>query len=370
MNTTYLHGIGTALPQWAYPQDTLCDFMQRQLALDAETSARLQQLYARSGIAQRHSVLPDFGAGDAGLYRSSTPPGLRERMDLYHHKIVPLATEAITQALSHSQQRSGAGYTLTDVTHLIAVSCTGLAAPGLDLMLLQALNLPANLHRSCLYFMGCYAALHALKQADAICRSDPDAVVLVVCAELCTLHFQYSTEMEQLAASMLFADGAAAAVFSSQPGPLALRGFYAEVALAGWDQMAWQLSETGFWMRLGTEVPALLQQHLPGLLQRALQRYGWQHPAEISHWALHPGGRKILDLAAEQLQLPPAALSASYQVLQHCGNMSSPTVLFVLRQLWEDALAQQGLAPEQKLLMAAFGPGLSLETTALEVAHV
>lgn len=370
MSTSYLHGLGTALPRWAYPQDTLCAYMQRQLALDADTGARLQQLYARSGIAQRHSVLPDFGAGDAGLYHSTSTPGLRERMDLYHREIVPLARQAIENAFAHQQQRSKAGYTLQDVTHLLAVSCTGLAAPGLDLMLLQALNLPANLQRSCLYFMGCYAALHALKQADAICRSDPDAVVLVVCAELCTLHFQYSSEMEQLAASMLFADGAAAALFSSQPGPMALRGFYAEVALAGWDQMAWQLSETGFWMRLGTEVPALLQAHLPGLLQRALQSYGWQHSSEISHWALHPGGRKILDLAAEQLQLPPETLSASYQVLQNCGNMSSPTVLFVLRQLWEDALAQQRLEPGQKLLMAAFGPGLSLETAALQAADV
>ncbi|PKL76464.1 MAG: naringenin-chalcone synthase, partial [Candidatus Melainabacteria bacterium HGW-Melainabacteria-1] len=249
------------------------------------------------------------------------------------------------------------------ISHLIAVSCTGMSAPGLDLMLLRALELPVHTHRTGIHFMGCYAAMHGLKQADAICRADPKALVLVVCAELCTLHFQKDTSPDNLAASLLFADGAAAVLVAGSELPdiantgrsLRLDGFYSEVAFAGWQEMAWDISSRGFLMRLSSYVPELLRQGLLPLVSRALNRLGLNQ-AQVDHWAIHPGGRKILDLAAEELDLPQQALWASYQVLKRYGNMSSPTVLFVLAAL------QEKLQPGQRVFAAAFGPGLTMET--------
>ncbi|MGV3525253.1 MAG: type III polyketide synthase [Candidatus Sericytochromatia bacterium] len=343
--------LGTALPAYAYAQSALLNYMQATLDLPEALTHKLGRLYARSGIATRYSVLPDFGRAGEGLFADPTSPAsLQARMAIYHREALPLALNAIQNCLAQVPAQT--------ITHLIAVSCTGLAAPGLDLMLLRALELAPETARTGVYYLGCYAALHALKQADAICRSDPQARVLLVCAELCTLHFQFDTTPDSLASAMLFADGAAAALIAPQGAGLELCGFASAVDFSGWDEMAWHPSETGFLMRLGHGVPDHLQRHGRPLLEKALAAQGLRRQ-EVQHWALHPGGRKILDVLAQELELPPQALAASRHVLQNCGNMSSPTVLFVLAQLWAQVQAGEWVCA------AAFGPGLSLESAVL-----
>lgn len=352
---SFLSRVGTAVPPFAYAQSALFDAVAARLPLEASQQKALQSLYKHSGIQTRHSVLQDFMPHrSASLYAAEDFPGLRARMQQYQTHVLPLALAAVEDIQCDLQ----------GVTHLIAVSCTGLSAPGLDLMLLQALHLPAHTQRTCVYYMGCYAALHALKQADQICRSTPGAQVLVVCVELCTLHFQADTSWDHLTSSLLFADGAAAVLVQSQAfaetAPLALHHFYSEVALDGWHEMSWEPDEKGFLMRLGRGVPFLLQARSRALLERALApaRYAI---ADIAHWAIHPGGRLILDLLTRELCLDAEALWASRQVLAAYGNMSSPTALFVLRALQERPL-QRG-----PLLLAAFGPGLTMETALCDV---
>ena len=350
--------------------------MTRVLPLEAKQSKALKGLYKHSGIHTRHSVLPDFlpevadvrpeanedanveASIDTNLEAALYPYGAEEdfpplsaRMAVYNAEVLPLALAAVRDA----------DIPLDKVTHIIAVSCTGLAAPGLDLMLLRALGLPAHTHRTCVHYMGCYAAVHALKQADSICRADPESHVLLVCVELCTLHFQRDISWDNLTSSLLFADGAAAVLVSGQAPvtpSLQMRHFYSEVALAGWDEMSWHPDEKGFLMRLGRGVPFMLQNHSKSLITSALERAGLSFE-NVHHWAIHPGGRLILDLLVRELSLPPEALWSARQVLQDYGNMSSPTILFVLK------LLQQAVKAQDTIFAAAFGPGLTMETAVL-----
>ncbi|MEZ0371850.1 MAG: type III polyketide synthase [Candidatus Sericytochromatia bacterium] len=373
-SSAFILGLGTALPEHRYDQAELAETLLKQVPLPTVEAGRLRRMAAACGIATRHSVLPDYQAYEPGGPRLLYPdnpdfepaPNLEARMRCFHEQAQPLALRAIKTCFERCPQLERG-----QITHLIAVSCTGLAAPGLDLMLLKALELPPHTHRTAVNFMGCYAAMHALKQADAICRADSEALVLVVCVELCTLHFQKDPTPDNLAASLLFADGAAAVLIggadhvnpaggaehidpAGTPAPIMrLDGFYSEVAFEGWQDMAWQLSGQGFLMKLSAYVPELLRVGIRPLVERALDRLGLSLDA-VDHWALHPGGRRILDLAKEELELPPGALDVAYEVLASCGNMSSPTVLFVLDRLH--------LQPGQRVLAAAFGPGLTMET--------
>lgn len=364
---TWLVGIGTAVPEFAHAQTTIQTFMDQLIALPPAEKAFLAKLYTRSGINTRHSVIPDYGCKPAQrqLYPASENlepfPSLSQRMACFNQTALPLGLKAIADCLAQSP-----AFKKQDITHIIAVTCTGLSAPGLDLMLLKALELEPSTQRTGVYFMGCYAALHGLKMADAICRSDAKAVVLVVCVELCTLHFQKDPSPDNLTANMLFADGAAAALLCGESRRPAgqkwqLDGFASEVALNGWSDMAWNVSEVGFLMKLSAYVPDLLRAGIGPLIQKTLSQLNLTQP-DIQHWAIHPGGRKILDVVEDALQLPP--LEAARTVLADYGNMSSPTVLFVLAQMWRHHV--DWTQPE-RLLAAAFGPGLTLETALFAV---
>lgn len=361
---TNINALGTAVPDYAYAQSDLLAFMLKKIPMHPVKQEKLSQFYARSGIKTRHSVLPDFGSEERQLFASDNA-SLSERMAVYEKAVVPLALNAIQNCFD-SQSLETEAIQLQEVTHLIAVTCTGMSAPGLDLMLLRALDLPTHTERTCVHYMGCYAAMHALKQAHAIVRSEPDAVVLVVCAELCTLHFQQEESLDSLASSLLFADGAGAALLSrrGQSG-LRLEHFYSEVMLEGWQEMAWNLSESGFIMRLGSEVPVLLQEGMSELVTKAMKKFDWR--VQPDFWALHPGGRKILDLTERALHLSPEALNVSRKILSDYGNMSSPTVLFVLKEILsqcQNTFSSTDHA-EAKIFAAAFGPGLTMESAGL-----
>lgn len=354
--------IGTAQPAYAMKQSDICSFMEKMLQLPEDTQRKLRILYERSGIETRHSVVPDYTsfASEKELFApqfSDSTPSIEHRMLLYYKYATPLAVDAIRNAVSDKQ--------LQQVTHLITVSCTGMSAPGLDIELMEQLGLANHVHRTSVNFMGCYAAVHALKMADAICNSNPAAQVLVVSVELCTLHFQYTTDYDTLTANALFADGAAACLvvadtannFDSQLS-LTIRGFYSEVQPAGKKDMAWHLSSTGFLMTLSSYIPQLVQANIKALTDRACHSVGLSR-GDIKHWAIHPGGRKILEAVSEQLELPNESLHASYQVLQNNGNMSSATLLFVLKEY------MQNHRPSEPIFAAAFGPGLTFETCIL-----
>jgi predicted naringenin-chalcone synthase len=246
-----------------------------------------------------------------------------------------------------------------NITHLITVSCTGMSAPGLDLELLELLELPATTFRSSVNFMGCYAAIHALKIADAFCRTDKNANVLIVCTELCTLHFQKDHTIDNMTSSMLFSDGAAAVLVTGNNGQkgLSIDHFYSTVAVKGKKDMAWELSSNGFLMTLSGYIPELIEEDFNCLVTNAVAAAGLRKE-DITQWCIHPGGKKILEAVHKSLEFTNGQLENCYAVLKEYGNMSSPTVLFVLEKIMKELNTE---APG-KIFGAAFGPGITMET--------
>lgn len=315
-------------------------------------------LYHQSGIQNRYSVIGDYNrpAGDWKFYPRSENlepfPSLEQRMALYHKYAAPLSVDAIRNCMEHLLPAK-------QVTHLITVSCTGMSAPGLDLQITDLMDLPNTLYRTSINFMGCYAAIHALKIADAICKNDTSARVMIVCTELCTLHFQKEATTDNITSSMLFADGSAAALITHDqyPAPgLQLQHFYSEIIPKGKKDMAWELSSSGFLMTLSGYIPGLIEEDFEQLIARALQSAGISKE-QVSGWCIHPGGKRILDTVKKCLGLPETALDDSFHILEQFGNMSSPTILFVLKKMMQGHSAKH-----LRILGAAFGPGLTMET--------
>jgi len=352
--------VATALPPHQYPQEGLLDFMQAAYGIGDDEMRKLRFLYRHSGIATRYSVLDDYlRAPEDRHFFPPTPdlepfPGIERRMELFAEHAPELSERSATACLE------AAGEDRAGITHLITVSCTGMSAPGLEILLMERMGLPATLHRTAVNFMGCYAAVHGLKQAAAIAAADPAARVLVVCTELCSLHFQKQYSPDSAAASLLFADGSAAVLVTGDADPrpgLRLDGFYAELLPAGKKEMAWALSSTGFVMTLTGYVPDLVGRDLGPLKERALEDAGLDHK-DIRHWCIHPGGKRILQTVEKGLGLSSEELACSYKVLREMGNMSSVTILAVLAEQWEQLLAEPGA----HLFGAAFGPGLTMES--------
>jgi predicted naringenin-chalcone synthase len=350
--------IGTALPAYGALQQEICNFMQQVYNGSTDERKRLQLLYERSGIHKRYSAVPDYNStlNKRELYPNTSNlepfPSLEKRMELYQQHAPILAQQAIVNALENTDFKT------EHITHLITVSCTGMAAPGLDLQLMEILQLKASTQRTAVNFMGCYAAVHGLKMADAIAQQNADAIVCVVCVELCTLHFQKTNDYDNLTANAIFGDGAASCIVAGEKNNskgLTIKNFYSEVHSQGKQDMAWQLSSTGFLMTLSSYIPQLIETNINSLLSNALAHYRVVKQ-NINHWAIHPGGRKILEVISTQLQLEKDALQNSYEVLKACGNMSSPTILFVLKKLLENNEVSGNI------LGAAFGPGLTMET--------
>ncbi|RIV27495.1 type III polyketide synthase [Fibrisoma montanum] len=382
---SYINGFGTAVPDHIVSQQQAIDFMTEALQFDERDRRRLSALYRQTRIDQRHSVLPDFNrqSGEFAFF-PNTPgmepfPTVSQRMGVYRQEAVPLAMRAIEHCLNDRQQGDDSDpFDRQQITHLITVSCTGLYAPGPDIELIEALGLPTTTQRLAINFMGCYGAFNGLKAADAIVRADPDAKVLVVCVELCTIHFQKKTEVDHLLSNALFADGAAAVLVEGQPRSeksLLLRSFYCDLLPEGKAEMAWHVSDFGFEMTLTSEVPAYIEKGICQLMDQLLERSDLTID-DIGGFALHPGGRKILEVIERQLGMTAHDNRHAYTVLRQFGNMSSATVLFVLHEIWQELGTDSGLTalgeaviPDHKphILSCAFGPGLTLESMILDV---
>jgi len=351
--------IATSVPQFRHQQEDILHFMQGVYAMPDTDKRKMRFLYHHSGIDIRYSVISDYSRpmSEWKFYPQSENlepfPSIELRMAWYHKYAPKLSVEAIRKCLDHKTREE-------DITHLITVSCTGMSAPGLDLQVMELMDLPRNIYRTSINFMGCYAAIHALKMGDMICRTEKNAKVLIVCTELCTLHFQRSTSIDNIASSLLFADGAAAVLMTSDEHPakgIRLDNFYGEVVPKGKKDMAWELSSTGFLMTLSGYIPDLISEDIESLVERALEKNNLSQK-DITHWCIHPGGRKILETVSSRLKLQPEDLNHSYQVLRHFGNMSSPTILFVLK----DMLHQLDYHKTNNIFGLAFGPGLTMET--------
>jgi predicted naringenin-chalcone synthase len=351
--------IATAVPPYRHSQDQILQFMQDSYAMSEEEKRKLRYLYHHSGIDIRYSVIPDYSRpmSEWKFYPHSENlepfPPIEQRMDWFAKHAAPLSVVAIRKCLENKAREE-------EITHLITVSCTGMSAPGLDLQVMDLMDIPRDIFRTSINFMGCYAAVHALRIADALCRTTPGSRVLIVCTELCTLHFQREATLDNIASSLLFADGSAAVLVTSDEHPhkgLHLEHFYGEVVSRGKKDMAWELSSTGFLMTLSGYVPELIRDDIGPLMERALGKAGLRQE-DITHWCVHPGGKKILEAVEKSMHLHDNELQAGHQVLRHYGNMSSPTILFVLRELM---LQFQGRV-NNKVFGLAFGPGLTMET--------
>ena len=345
--TAYLNRIATAVPEHDV-HDVFVIFAEQMLS-NPRLRTVFRRMASRADIAHRYSFLnPQEGPGqfsshDAnGFYRLGSFPDTARRMELFEQCAPVLMRKALDQLALNEKERSG-------ITHVLVTCCTGLYAPGLDFEIVDHLGLAAGVERTMVGFMGCYAAINALKLARHIVRSDPKAGVLMVNLELCTLHFQETQELEQVLSFLVFADGAAASLITAYEQGFALDSFTAVMVPGTRGLITWKIRGLGFDMYLSGKVPAELGRALhEGELMA--ERDG------IDLWAVHPGGRSILDAVEKGLELPADALAASREVLSCFGNMSSATVMFVLQQMMQQA------RPGQRGCAISFGPGLTAET--------
>ena len=347
----YLNRIATAVPEHDV-HDAFVAFADTLLT-DRRSQVLFRRMAERSQIEHRFSTVePRPLSSNSGLdtddfYVRGAFPTTAKRMQRYEDKAPKLALKAAS------------GLNLTDeekqaVTHVIVTTCTGFSAPGLDLQIVEGLGLKPSVERTVVGFMGCYAAINALKLARHVVRSEPQSKVLVVSLELCTLHLQETSDLEQVLSFLVFGDGCAAALVTSEPEGLELESFHAEMVPTAADQITWTIRDLGFDMYLSGQVPGSIRHALGEGQDRILQGAPTD---DFDLWAIHPGGRTVLDAVEAAFSLPPKALSASREVLRRFGNMSSATVLFVLKSMI-DAPGEKGA----RGCAMAFGPGLTAET--------
>ena len=372
---SYINGIGTAVPAGSLTQseaasisDALHPFHDRngRPRSDDKREKLVHGLYRRSGVEKRHSVLLEPGQGEAlgrqdffrpAIDRAFEGPSTFQRMQQFQELAPGLALSSSRVAIE------SAGLSPDDIDHLVTVSCSGFSAPGVDIELIQLLELSPTVSRTNVGFMGCYAALSALRTANALVSANPGTIVLVCATELCSLHHQYTSEPQQMVANSLFGDGSAAMIISSEP---VANGAWQRIDQASTlipdttDQMSWSIGDHGFVMTLSAEVPATIGNTLNDWLASWLRTHGLSI-ADVDHWAVHPGGPRILSSTAAALALDRSRLAASDLVLAQYGNMSSPTLVFIL-----DELARTNATGHCVAL--AFGPGLVAEAALLRRA--
>ena len=356
---SYILAIETAVPKYQHKQTGIATFFQNQTS-DVDLKRKIKYVSDKSGIEKRYSVINDFevSTSDKELFIDGLQalPSLTKRMELYKLNAINLAVEAIQKIDDFQNLKSS-------ITHIITVTCTGLFAPGLDIELIQKLQLKPNAQRSSVNFMGCNAAIIALNQASAICNSFANSKVLIVCVELCTIHFQDNSTEDNIVSNALFADGASAVLISLEPKKVGsfplikIEKFSSFIINQSQGEMAWQLSETGFLMNLSSYVSKLVNGNMVQFFKDSKL-----DTKNVDFWAIHPGGKKIVDEFAEVLNLKNNELNSSYEILKNYGNMSSPTILFVLKHL----VSSNEIKAGKTIFTAAFGPGLSIETMQLK----
>ncbi len=364
-----MRSLETAVPQTILVQQQARDVFASQPGLTRLGTRLVSTCFDSAAIDTRytavaelsldsHSENPRFFDPETNRVLS---PSTKVRNEIFATEATKLFVEAGKAAVAQAP-----GIDLDDITHVITVSCTGFFNPGPDYKVVRALGLNPAVQRYHLGFMGCYAAFPALKAAKQFCVADPTAVVLVICVELCSLHVRTSNDPDTIMGSAIFGDGAAAAVVSGRelqgPEPaIRLDHFETVLTPVGEEAMAWNIGDEGFEMVLGSYVPHIIEEHITGALEPLLAKEpslaGLPY-SDITHWAIHPGGRSILDKVESKLELTQEQLVPARETLREYGNMSSATVLFVLKYMLEKGATEQ----EERICSMAFGPGLTVET--------
>lgn len=365
---SFITSLGTASPPYALPQPAIAEFMVHAMRLESDDARKLRVLFRASGIDTRYSVIDDYGRTSDFHFFENTPglepfPSTRRRLELYRRHALSLSLEAVHHCLNALP-----GFRKDSITHLIVVSCTGMYAPGLDIDLVKALGLNSSVERTCINFMGCYASFNALKLAAAACQSHKVTKVLIVCTELCSIHFQRENSEDNMLANGLFGDGSAAVLVEQEPRSginFHLAEFHCELATEGEHDMTWSVGDLGFEMRLSSYVPEIIRSGIRNLMRSLLAKLEL-NPKQVSYYAIHPGGKKILETIEREIGLTKEQNQVAYDVLRNYGNMSSPTVLFVLHEL---AKKFRPGDHGKRILSFAFGPGLTLES-ALFTIHI
>lgn len=361
--SVYIHNIETGVPETEYPQEYIRDLMKDLVGKKELTKRIIHRIYSQSGIEKRHSVIRNFEPLDGKQQFFETEngklsmPSTKKRNEIYTQESKLLYSDIAKRVIDNCPNID-----TSDITHVITVSCTGFYAPGPDYYIVQSLDLPSSTQRFHIGFMGCYATFPALKMAKQFCEADPDAVVLIVSLELCTLHLQFREEADFLISASLFADGGGGAIVSSRKpskpeSAFELNGFSTTITPTGEQDMAWTIGNNGFDMVLSTYVPKIIEQNMHAALSPLFESLNVTYDT-IKWWAIHPGGRAILDKVQKELKLDDDQIAISRTILRDYGNMSSATILFVLK-------AMQSREPEnqdEKIYAMAFGPGLTIES--------
>ncbi len=358
---TYIHDIQTAVPPGKNSQKNVREMMKTALSGDRKTQAILHRIYTQSGIEKRHSVIDEFRNHEKhNPFLNGEAPSTGQRNNIYKKEASTLFVEVGQNLLNQNPNIEP-----SDITHVITVSCTGFYAPGPDYDLVKNLGLKPETERFHLGFMGCFAAFPALKMAHSFCTSNEEATVLIVATELCSLHFQQKTDIDNLISASVFADGSAGVLVSNKEPDkkgYEIKAFASSLAPKGEKDMAWDIGDKGFDMILSTYVPDIIESNLAEVIRPLFEKYSMQY-TDINYWALHPGGRAIVDKIEQSLKLKAHQVQASRNVLANYGNMSSVTVLFVLKEILSFN-PQSG----DKVLPMAFGPGLTIESGLLTVS--
>lgn len=394
-----LAGIGCVTPPGRIRQDRMAELSRRYNAATPVERALIDRIYRGTRVDQRATVLGERAAMTKGTHRMARPaalngrsstspcsavvelddtatfealidfypdpghalgvPNTAERMRVYEKLVLPLAADACRAALSEARIDPA------QITQIVTVSCTGFAAPGLDVRLIQTLGLAPTVGRTAVGFMGCHGAINGLRVAGALAAADRQANVLLVCAELCTLHFQYGHDPSLAVANALFGDGAGAIVLQGDKAAsnipaddsLKLLGCGSVVLPDTAEHMSWRIGDTGFAMTLSPEVPAQIERHARPFAAGWLAQYGLTIDT-VGGWVIHPGGPKVITAVERGLGLPDRAGDVSRAILAEHGNMSSSTVLFIAERM-------RAIGTPPPWVMLAFGPGLVVEAALL-----
>ncbi|MGL4420442.1 MAG: type III polyketide synthase [Gemmataceae bacterium] len=357
-------GMGIAVPSTRVTQPEALAVARGLNRGQLDDATWLDGIYANSGVQIRHqslgmSLIQEFSGSDgspsASVFAprgaSWQPPSTATRMQLYAEQAPRLAVAAARDALAE------ANILPASITHIVLVTCTGFAAPGVDWALVDELGLSPTVERTLVGFMGCHGAINGLRVCSAF-AADPKAVILMVCVELSSLHYYYGTEPDKVIANALFADGAAAVVGRNGTGPWTVAATGSCRIPDSAFAMRWDIGDQGFTMTLSRQIPRLIAKHVPAWLEQWLAPHG-HTPQSLAAWAIHPGGPRILDAVQESLAIQPEQAAVSRAIFAEYGNMSSPTVLFVLQRL----RLQHAPRP---IGLIAFGPGLVAEAALIQ----
>ena len=351
--------IVTQPPENFVPQRQIASFVSGLLGQEGRSAKLTQILYRATGIQGRHVVLPDYGRerGNYEFYSNSEDgepfPDLEDRMQIFKRQGLCLSTKAVQRCLADR------GITPKEITHFILVSCTGLYAPGIDVDIIDQVGFEKSINRLGINFMGCYAVFNALKTAKSICQADERAKVMILSIEFTSLHFQKEDTLGHVLSSALFGDGVAAAlVENAESVGLELGTGYGEVFQKAREHLLWELGLHGFKIQITDKIPEIVKQAITQM-KPALERALGRKSSDFQHYAIHPGGRAILEVMEETLGISRDQNQIAHEVMKNHGNMSSVTILYVLdlllKQLKHDNLGE-------KVLGFGFGPGLTIES--------